>query len=270
MNTNVADYTVEDLLAILNINDEEPTEFQIKDAARNLTTRLKQENKQNLAVFIEQAERKVIAALFSAEAEDEDEEEDEEEDEDVAYTNDRANIQYDENTQQGNFWQNQYPAQTNDEVERTKPTDRKQKVQIFDKEGVENNAFVMNRERLGVLQSHPIPYVQGTINPNLKTTIKRIVSIDSQYRPNVIPYAGNNTSAPTFNTDFSCDLTERLTNVVSMTLNSIQIPTSWYIFSDDLGNTCFKYQVGDAEPLLVKIPSGLHRRELPEEGWFTA
>lgn len=256
MNTNVADYTVDDLLAILNINDEEPTEFQIKDAARNLTTRLKQENKQTLAVFIEQAERKVITALFSAEAAADDEEEEEEEDEDVAYTNDKGNIQYDENTQQGNFWQNQYPAQINDEVERTKPTDRKQKVQIFDKEGVENNAFVMNRERLGVLQSHPIPYVQGTINPNLKTTIKRIVSIDSQYRPNVIPYAGNNTSAPTFNTDFSCDLTERLTNVVSMTLNSIQIPTSWYIFSDDLGNTCFKYQVGDAEPLFVKIPSG--------------
>ena len=253
MNTNIADYTVEDLLAILNIHTESPTEYQIKDAARQLIAHLKTENKQNLAVFIENAERKIITALFLEEG-DEDEEEDE--DDDVAYNNDRENIQYDENTQQGNFWQNQYPAQTHDEVERTKPTDRKQKVQIFDKEGIENNAFVMNRDRLGVLQSHQIPYVQGTINPNLKTTMKRIVSIDSQYRPNVIPYAGNNTTAPTFNTDFSCDLTERLTNVVSMTLNSIQIPTSWYIFSDELGNTCFKYQVGNAEPIFVKIPSG--------------
>jgi hypothetical protein len=268
MDTDIDHYTIEDLLAVLNIQDDNPTEFQIKDTARRLIAQLKNENKQKLAVFIENAEQKLIEGLFEEdeveadgneadgnEADGNDDSNQGEED-DVAYQNDRANIQYDENTQQGNWWQNQYPEQTNDEVERTKPTDRKQKVEIFDKEAKDNNAFVMNQQRLGVLQSHPIPYVQGTINPTLKTTIKRIVSIDSQYRPNVIPFAGNNTSSPTFNTDFSFDLTERLSNVVSMTLNSIQIPTSWYIFSDDLGNTCFKYQEGETEPIFIKMPSG--------------
>jgi hypothetical protein len=252
-NTNINDYTIEDLLTILNIQEDNPTRFQIKDATNALISNLKPENKQKLVTFLQEAEQKIIDGLFEDGGE---EDEEEEEGDDVAYNNDRENIQYDENTQQGNWWQNQYPEQKNDEVERTKPTDRKQKVEIFDKEGKQNNAFVMNRERLGVLQSHPIPVVQGTINPNLKNIIKRIVSVDSQYRANVIPFSNNNINAPTFNTDFSFDLTERLSNVISMTLNSIQIPTSWYIFDDALGNTCFKYRVGTTEPIFVKMPSG--------------
>lgn len=252
-NTNINDYSIEDLLTILNIQEDNPTQFQIKDATNALISNLKPENKQKLVTFLQEAEQKIINGLFEGGGE---EDEEEEEGDDVAYNNDRENIQYDESSQQGNWWQNQYPEQKNDEVERTKPTDRKQKVEIFDKEGKQNNAFVMNRERLGVLQSHPIPVVQGTINPNLKNIIKRIVSVDSQYRANVIPFSNNNTNAPTFNTDFSFDLTERLSNVISMTLNSIQIPTSWYIFDDALGNTCFKYRVGTTEPIFVKMPSG--------------
>lgn len=244
MNTNIDDYSIEDLLTILNIQDNTPTEFQIKDATNSLISRLRSENKPDLVVFIENARNKIIAEMETDMIE-------EEEDED--------NIQYDEKTQQGNWWQNQYPAQVDDEVERTKPTDRKQKVEIFDKEGIQNNAFVMNRQRLGVLQSHPIPVVQGTINPNLKNTISRIVSIDSQYRANIIPnntFNFNNVNSPAFNTDFGFDLTERIPNVLSMTLNSVQIPTSWYIFDDSLGNTCFKYQRGTDLPILVKIPPG--------------
>jgi len=244
MSTNVEEYSLEDLLAILNIHNDNPTEFQIKDEADKIISKLRLERKPDLAVFIADARDKVIDLLIQTE-----------EDADPDPLEDKGNIQYDENTQQGNWWQNEYPAQS-DEVERTKPTDRKQKVQIFDKEGKQNNAFVMNRERLGVLQSHPIPVVQGTINPNLKNIISRIVSVDSQYRSNIVPYSNNNINAPSFNTDFNFDLSERLTNVLSIKLNSIQIPTSWYIFDDSLGNTCFKYQQGTAEPIIVKIPSG--------------
>jgi hypothetical protein len=244
--TNVEEYSIEDLLAILNIHNEAPTEVQVNDEANKIIVKLKLERKPDLAVFIADARDKVIDFLVNEEDINKDE-----------YTEeDKNNIQYDETTQQGNWWQNQYPAQT-DEVERTKPTDRKQKVEIFDKEGKQNNAFVMNRERLGVLQSHPIPVVQGTINPNLKNIIRRIVSIDSQYRSNIVPYSDNNINAPTFNTDFTFDLSERLTNVLSMKLNSIQIPTSWYIFDDSLGNTCFKYiDPTHLKNIFVKIPSG--------------
>jgi hypothetical protein len=257
MNTDIEDYTISDLLAILNIQDDTPTPFKIKDVANKLISNLKTENKQTLATFVEKARDKIIANLnYMA---DEDEIEDEIEDER------EGNIQYDENTQLGNWWQNQYLEQA-DEVERTKPTDRKQKVDIFDKDGIQNNAFVMKRERLGVLQSHPIPVVQGTINPNLKNTIQRIVSVDSQYRSNIVPYSDNNINAPSFNTDFSFDLSERLNNVLSITLNSIQLPTTWYVFDESLGNTCFKYQVDDTEPVLIKLPSGNYT--IPFLNWF--
>ena len=251
-NTNIEDYSIADLLTILNIHDDHPTKFQVKDEANKLITKLRLERKIDLMEFIAEARDKLIEAITYEEG-----------DEDQVYTGqdntiltaDKDNIQNDESTQQGNWWQNQYPAQA-DEVERTKPTDRKQKVEIFDKEGKQNNAFVMNRERLGVLQSHPIPVVQGTINPNLKNIISRIVSIDSQYRANIVPYSDNNINASSFNTDFTFDLSERLSNVLSIKLNSIQIPTSWYIFDDSLGNTCFRYQEDTDNPLFVKIPSG--------------
>jgi len=253
--TNVEDYTIEDLFAILNIHNEAPTEFQVKDEADKIIVKLKLERKPDLAVFIADARDKVIEFLVNEEEGNVDVYDGQEDaGQDDYAEEDKGNIQYDENTQQGDWWKNQYPAQS-DEVERTKPTDRKQKVEIFDKEGKQNNAFVMNRERLGVFQSHPIPVVQGTINPNLKNIIRRIVSIDSQYRSNIVPYSDNNINSPTFNTDFTFDLSERLTNVLSMKLNSIQIPTSWYIFDDSLGNTCFKYINSDLD-IFVKIPSG--------------
>jgi hypothetical protein len=254
MNTNIEDYSIEDLLAILNLQEPDPTPTQVKTQTIKLIANLPSENKKNLTVFLNQARDKIIERMNADEAADEaddgaDDQADEEADDQAAAPPPAVK------KQQQNWWQNQYPAQT-DEVERTKPTDRKQKVDIFDQEGVQNNAFVMNRERLGVLQSHPIPVVQGTINPNLKNIIRRLISVDSQYRSNIIPYANNNMGAPTFNTDFSFDLSDRLNNVISMRLNSIQIPTTWYIFDEAWGNTCFKYKEDLAAEILVKIPSG--------------
>ena len=98
MNTNIEDYSIEDLLAILNIQENTPTPFKIKDVANTLISNLKTENKQNLAVFVEKARDKIIASLNSI-ADDEEDEGDGE---------DEINIQYDENTQQGNWWQNQW------------------------------------------------------------------------------------------------------------------------------------------------------------------
>jgi len=44
---------------------------------------------------------------------------------------------------------------------------------------------------------------------------------------------------PSFNTDYAFNLSERLQNVVSIKVNSIQIPTTWNTFEHSLGNTCF-------------------------------
>ena len=91
------------------------------------------------------------------------------------------------------------------------------------------------------------------LNPLIKQTIKRVISIDSQYRD-------INTNPLT--TSFSFDLSEPLRDVVSLKLYSIQIPYTWYTITKSYGSN-FIYLKG-ASPGIndgtydykIEIPSG--------------
>ena len=72
------------------------------------------------------------------------------------------------------------------------------------------------------------------LNPLLKQTIKRVISIDSQYRD-------INTTKMT--TNFTFDLSEPLRDVVSLKLYSVQIPYTWYTISKSYGSN-FLYLKG--------------------------
>ena len=81
----------------------------------------------------------------------------------------------------------------------------------------------------------------GLNNPNKQRINKRVVLIDSQFRQNVLK---SSDKAPgfndrEFNTDFILDLSEPLHDVVSISISSVQIPTTWYTFDHHLGNTSF-------------------------------
>ena len=99
--------------------------------------------------------------------------------------------------------------------------------------------FVMSKDNLSQQNVTINDVVQGTLNPNLKNINTLLVCIDSQYRQNIFPYPADNISLPSFNTDYTLDLSDPLKNVLSITLTSIEIPTTWYTFSKALGNTCF-------------------------------
>ena len=96
-------------------------------------------------------------------------------------------------------------------------------------------------------------YTQGKLNPLLKETIKRVISIDSQFRDTkVYPYS----------TAFTFNLSEPLRNVVSMKLYSIQIPYTWYTINHDFASNVF-YLKGNAPGINngnfdygISIPSG--------------
>ena len=75
------------------------------------------------------------------------------------------------------------------------------------------------------------------LNPLLKQTIKRIICIDSQYRDN------KNTTLPT---EFTFNLSEPLKDVVSLKLESIQIPLTWWTISKSYGSNFF-YLKGNKE-----------------------
>lgn len=71
------------------------------------------------------------------------------------------------------------------------------------------------------------------LNPIIKQTIKRIISIDSQYR--------NITTDPN-PTSFSFDLSEPLKDVVSLKLYSVQIPYTWYTIPKSYGSNFFYFK----------------------------
>ena len=75
-------------------------------------------------------------------------------------------------------------------------------------------------------------YSNDKLNPVFRQTINRIVNIDSQYR---------NKSAIT--TDYTFNLSTPLKDVVSMKLNSIQIPYTWYTINANYGSN-FLYLKG--------------------------
>jgi hypothetical protein len=75
-----------------------------------------------------------------------------------------------------------------------------------------------------------VEYTKDNLNPILKQTITRILSIDSQYRDN---------KKKTMATNFNFNLTDTLRDVVSVRLNSIQIPKTWYTISKSYGANFF-------------------------------
>ena len=75
-------------------------------------------------------------------------------------------------------------------------------------------------------------YSNDKLNPVFRQTINRIVNIDSQYR---------NKSSIT--TDYTFNLSTPLKDVVSMKLNSIQIPYTWYTINANYGSN-FLYLKG--------------------------
>lgn len=81
-------------------------------------------------------------------------------------------------------------------------------------------------------QTFSLDYIKDKygLNPLLKQTIKRIICIDSQYRDN---------KNSTLSTDFKFYLTDPLKDVVSLKLESIQIPLTWWTISKSYGSNFF-------------------------------
>ena len=90
--------------------------------------------------------------------------------------------------------------------------------------------------------------VQGKINGMLITETKRIVNFDSHYRQILDPssvdcesldYAANLETRLYNPANYIVNLNTPLTNVIDITLDSVEIPNSWYTFSSDYGTNQF-------------------------------
>lgn len=126
------------------------------------------------------------------------------------------------------WYTNEYLKQDNF-LQNARVTDRENKVKVFNDGN--GNHETMKREQLGILNSHPLPIAQDTLNPTLKNITQRILVIDSQYRQSI--------TASTSSTDFTLDLSDILTNTLALKLYSFQIPYAWYTIDSTMGTSCF-------------------------------
>ena len=112
IDTNIDNYSTDDLLEILDLSeasDNEPSEFQIKEAADSVIARMRQQLNFDLVSFFEKVKVRLLKELGEDLSDDE---------------------QDTSNTQISNWWEDQYPSQNN--LQQTnKVTDTKQKIQTF-------------------------------------------------------------------------------------------------------------------------------------------
>ena len=96
--------------------------------------------------------------------------------------------------------------------------------------------FMMGKDKsIGVVVKNT---VRDNLNPDYKNTIKRMINLDSQYRPNIYPIY-DETNTETNECDYTVHLSEKLTNVVSMQIENVTIPYTFYNISNSQGNNFF-------------------------------
>ena len=107
IDTDIDNYSVNDILTIFNLVDE-PTLFQIKDVANNLIARMKSEGKMDMAVFFENAKQKVITEIEREEDDDSDTDTDTDTDIDIKKHNNSASS----SLIGDNWWEQESPIKT--------------------------------------------------------------------------------------------------------------------------------------------------------------
>lgn len=205
---NINNYTIEELLTILG---NPSTLEEMLKISNDYINKYKNENNKNMIIFFKNLQNMLIN-YFNQE---------------TLGVNDlnTSNL----NKQTSNWWKNNPALPQENENQTNKITDRNQKIDIYDSP----SHLPMSRQQLGVNNTYNLPVVQDKLNPNLENITLRYISLDSSFRQ--ASNDGDNSSS----SEYVCDLSDKLSNVLSLRLYSIQIPYSWYNVDETQNNTCF-------------------------------
>ena len=221
IDTDINNYTLSDMLTILNLGTQ-PTTEQIMASTNQYISQATKSNNTELSQFFQDAQTALLQYI-------------------------QPNPETGDNTYQPAekktlaWWNNEALPQP-DANQNSKITTRKQEIQLFD-----NDHVPMNRQQLGVNNNFNVSVAQDTLNPNLTNQTTRFINLDSQFRQAT---AGIESSS----SDYTLDLSEPLNNVLSMWLYSIQVPHTWYTYDNKYGNTCLWILFDPSDPLVyVKI-----------------
>ena len=97
--------------------------------------------------------------------------------------------------------------------------------------------MVQARDKKPYFRSLPREYFEGVINPIVRTTIHQNLNIDTRFRDN---YYGSSSS------NFGINIPLVLSNILNMQLVAIELPTTFFTISKQLGNNFFTLSIVDA------------------------
>jgi hypothetical protein len=93
----------------------------------------------------------------------------------------------------------------------------------------------------------PSEFYQGVINPLNKRILRQNINIDTRFRDNYYATPSSN---------FHVDLPIKLSNVVSLQLSALELPSTFYAISKVFGNNFFVLEIPSKPSLVVTIPDG--------------
>lgn len=221
VDTNLDNYTLVDLLTILNI--DVPTVENVTETTERYIQKFRKEKNDTMVFFFTDIRDTLLVYV------------------DELKTSKDAQIAQ-ERAQSELWWSSQQVLPQPDQIQKDKITERRNNTEIY------NNIHApMNERQLGVSNVKAVDVAQDTLNPNLTNTTNRIISLDSQYR--------QVTGVRSVSTDYTLDLTEPLINVLSLRPYSFQVPYNWYTITTQ--NSCFFLTFADSGiSITISIESG--------------
>ena len=226
ISTNISDYTLSELMAIIQINNDNFQPDNIIKKTDYYYHKYKN-NDPTLAIFFRQIQSQLLQYADELSTPKKNPKKDLQNKIVVEGFAAKSNEAiYPVGEKQVSDWYENENLTQKDVNQTNKITDRKQKVQFFG-----NEHIPMNREQIATTDTYNVSVKQGALNPNLKNTITRSLNLDSQFRQ----YTNGVDSG---STDYTCDLSDTLKDTLNMRLFSYQIPYSWYVIDSAYGNTC--------------------------------
>ena len=229
IDTNVDDYTIDELLAVIDLDEDSATSSTITTETNNYIQKYTNSGDQQMTTFFQDMQTKLLQYVNNLE-------------------NGEDTGDYNPNGDQTQNWYENEALPQDDSTQSDKITSRKQEIDVYD-----NQHNPMTRNQLGVNNTIDTKIAQDVLNPNLENVTNRIIILDSQYRQ-------QDTNSSSTSTDYTLNLSETLKNVLSLRLYSLQIPFSWYVIDTMFGNTCFwvtNYDTfGTSTTYLIEIASG--------------
>ena len=197
LNTNINDYSIGELFVLAEL-DEDSTKDEIEEHFTKIIQSYLKTKNYGMAQFFHEAKEKVLETLNS--------------------DNNKADSK--------NWLENLYGNPINKMIDKDTMFNRRHETALFTNS---SERPIMERKDMAITNNIPLELSQDTLNPTLRQKVFNNIYIDSDDRNNTIPFI-ENPNTPNSTTNFTINLSEPLKNVLSMRLETLNIPKTIFTF----------------------------------------